>query len=105
MFDLYDALEWGAVAPFGETHYVSGIYKLTSYTYYKGREVDEYWRAYMVMPHQENWGDAVPGQVHEPRQSLQDCKAVCAQHCADYIPSNHQIKVAKRSADKLRENQ
>lgn len=105
MFDLYDALEWESIAPFGRVHWVSGIYKLTSYTHYKGRDVKRYWRAYMVMPRQENWGDSVPGLAAEPMPTLQYCKAACAKHCADYVPSNHQIKVAKRSADKLREDQ
>ena len=97
MFDKPPKLVWEAVSPFGNTHYISGIYKLTAYTYYKGAHCPKYWRAYMVMPNQENWGDFVPGNGSGPGVSLSEAKAICAAHAATYMPTNKQIKVAARS--------
>ena len=96
-------MKWESVAPFGNVHYVSGIYKLTSYTHYKNRWVAKYWRAYYITPRAENWGGNVSRAIDMP--TLAEAKEMCGIHAADYSPTKHQIMVAERSLAKLKEDQ
>lgn len=98
-------MQWEKVTWFGGVHYVSGIYKLSSYTYDRGGYVDRYWQAYYIPERFENWGNFVePENQHNKRPTLAEAKAMCKRHAAEYVPSKRQLRVAERSVANIRAN-
>jgi len=97
-------LEWEKVTHFGRDHFVSGIYKLTSYTYWNGREVTKYWCAYYITERGENWGDVVDTTQRKKMHTMQQCKDMCNKHAETYIPSMRQFDIAARSVATMKEN-
>lgn len=72
-------LIWTAHCRFGQTHYTSGIYKMTSYKNFRNRWVDPYWTVYKLAA--VNWGDYLyPHLQGETMMTMDECKAMAQKH-------------------------
>jgi len=88
-------LKWDKLTRFGtDTHYYSGVYKISSYKWFKNREVKRYFQVYILLS--TNWGDYVSAVQHDKMLTLNECKKIAQDHYNKYgEPHPSRIKVAQ----------
>jgi hypothetical protein len=93
-------VKWVKEVRFGQPHWFSGVYKITSYRWHNNSEVPVYYQVYRTCASGQ-WGDFVDAALqHHKCPTLAECKAMAEADAKQWPATTRQINKAQTSRDR-----